>query len=198
MCIRDRTVTVENTVDRSNVIRMGFMLVAISALAIVYSVLSPKNPLQTVGRILAPVSKLAKPAVVRITDVNPGDTNVFFGDQLEVTAEINGRHEPGDVRLLFSTKDGQLMNVSVPMQQGESKTQYVGRLSTGSAGIQTPLTYWIEARDGLSPEYSVNVRTNPSISINQVTIVPPKYTRCLLYTSPSPRDATLSRMPSSA
>ena len=36
------------------------------------------------------------------------------------------------------------------------------------------------------------------------TEVPPtegafgKYLRCLLYTSPSPRDATLSRMPSSA
>lgn len=172
-----QTVTLENAVDRSNVIRMGFMLVAISALAIVYSVLSPKNPLQTVRRILAPASKMTKPAVVRITDVTPGDTDVFFGDQLEVTAEVNGRHEPGDVRLLFSTKDGQLMNVSVPMQPGDSKTQYVGTLSTGSAGIQTPLTYWLEARDGRSPDFDVNVRTNPSISISQVTITPPTYTR---------------------
>ena len=29
-------------------------------------------------------------------------------------------------------------------------------------------------------------------------IPPPQYDDCLLYTSPSPRDATLSRMPSSA
>ena len=29
-------------------------------------------------------------------------------------------------------------------------------------------------------------------------LIPPKFTPCLLYTSPSPRDATLSRMPSSA
>ena len=29
-------------------------------------------------------------------------------------------------------------------------------------------------------------------------VLVPKYSNCLLYTSPSPRDATLSRMPSSA
>eukprot|EP00657_Telonema_sp_P-1_P004207 TRINITY_DN19724_c0_g1_i1.p1 TRINITY_DN19724_c0_g1~~TRINITY_DN19724_c0_g1_i1.p1 ORF type:complete len:110 (+),score=22.11 TRINITY_DN19724_c0_g1_i1:110-439(+) len=34
-------------------------------------------------------------------------------------------------------------------------------------------------------------------SVDQITIIPPIYT-CLLYTSPSPRDRTRSRMPSSA
>ena len=60
-----KSVSLENTVDRSNVIRMGFILVALAAIAIVYSVLSPKNPLQTVSRVMAPTAKIAKPAVVR-------------------------------------------------------------------------------------------------------------------------------------
>ena len=34
--------------------------------------------------------------------------------------------------------------------------------------------------------------------ISYATYVKDRYTGCLLYTSPSPRDATLSRMPSSA
>ena len=34
--------------------------------------------------------------------------------------------------------------------------------------------------------------------IKSLSKKPARYTHCLLYTSPSPRDATLSRMPSSA
>ena len=172
-----KSVSVDNMVDRSNIIRMGFTLVAIFSLAIVYSVLSPKNPLQTVARILAPTAKISKPAVVRIINVTPGDTDVFFGDQLQVTAEIRGRHEPEDVRMYFSTVDGQMKDVAVAMQPGTKKTEYVGKLTTGPAGIQSPLTYWIEARDGRTPDFDVNVRTNPAISINQITITPPEYTR---------------------
>ena len=38
----------------------------------------------------------------------------------------------------------------------------------------------------------------PNFSIFDNWIHEPSYLTCLLYTSPSPRDATLSRMPSSA
>ena len=37
-----------------------------------------------------------------------------------------------------------------------------------------------------------------SLVIDQAPLSPEDYSFCLLYTSPSPRDATLSRMPSSA
>ena len=45
--------------------------------------------------------------------------------------------------------------------------------------------------EGESNLYVINVGTRGSVSI-------PLCQTCLLYTSPSPRDATLSRMPSSA
>ena len=38
----------------------------------------------------------------------------------------------------------------------------------------------------------------PGVSVISLSEVAAKYNVCLLYTSPSPRDATLSRMPSSA
>ena len=37
-----------------------------------------------------------------------------------------------------------------------------------------------------------------AIRKNNIEIVSPRYNDCLLYTSPSPRDGLLSRMPSSA
>ena len=42
---------------------------------------------------------------------------------------------------------------------------------------------------------SFMLRTEPKTSSHEKFV---QYTNCLLYTSPSPRDATLSRMPSSA
>ena len=74
------TVPEDATVDRSNVIRVGFILVAIAVATVAYMMLSPKNPFQTVGRILAPTAKIAKPAIVQISEVDPGDASVFFGD----------------------------------------------------------------------------------------------------------------------
>ena len=46
-----------------------------------------------------------------------------------------------------------------------------------------------EIRDAFGTEYSMNAI---------IARYPKPYVACLLYTSPSPRDATLSRMPSSA
>ena len=45
-----------------------------------------------------------------------------------------------------------------------------------------------------TPDYRADVNTATSNGIKVIT----NNTPCLLYTSPSPRDATLSRMPSSA
>ena len=56
----------------------------------------------------------------------------------------------------------------------------------------------VEHINGLSPVISIEQKTtgrNPRSTVGTITEV---YDFCLLYTSPSPRDATLSRMPSSA
>ena len=49
--------------------------------------------------------------------------------------------------------------------------------------------------EGFSDLYSLLYHTHPPTQIVQVG---DPFSVCLLYTSPSPRDATLSRMPSSA
>ena len=167
----------DSTVDRSVLIRTGLVLVAVVIAAIGYKVLSPKDPMQTVYRLLWPGSKISKPAVVQILDVEPGDTQVFFGDQLNVTARVRGKHESSDVRILFSTDDGQRIDVPIVMTGDDSGMRYSGIISTGSSGIQQSLKYKVVARDGISPEYRVAVRTNPTIAVKKVDIVPPKYTR---------------------
>ena len=171
------SVPADASVDQSKLIRLGFILIGLTVFAVGYKMLSPKDPLQTVGRIFAPPAKIAKPAVVRIEDVEPGDTEVFFGQPLNVTAVIRGRHRPEDVRLVYSTIDGQLKNQSIPMSPDGAPNHYRAELSMAAGGIQSSLTYRVEARDGLSPDYEVSVRPNPSMAIESLVLTPPAYTQ---------------------
>ena len=54
------------------------------------------------------------------------------------------------------------------------------------------ITGWIDMLD------TYNLVRNSLILGEELLFIISRYTPCLLYTSPSPRDATLSRMPSSA
>ena len=106
----------------------------------------------------------------------PGNTEVFFGDVLPITAEIRGPHDPHDVQLIYSTDDGQHTNVPVPMNSA-GPYRYEIDLKTSGSGIQQNLRYKIVARDGESPWYSVKVKPFPAVSINSLKLVPPKYTK---------------------
>jgi hypothetical protein len=167
----------DNTIDRSQLIRVGFILVGLMVFAVAYKLISPRDPLQTVQRILFPGHALAKPASVQISDVTPGNASVFFGDSLQVTARVKGPHRPEDVHLLVSSQDGQITDLSIPMAIDETGRSYLGLISPGEGGIQQALSYRIAARDGVSPEFDVLVKANPSIAIETIELTPPAYTR---------------------
>ena len=172
-------VSIDSAVDKSNVIRIGFVLATLVAAAMGYIILSPKSPLPTIQRIIAPGSRVSQPSAVSIREVEPGDTHVFFGDRLEVSARIVGKHDPEDVRLVYSTFDSQTVDAVISMEYTGANGIYTSILETGAAGIQQPLHYRIEAADGRSPEFRVDVRPNPSISVNSIDITPPAYTDLL-------------------
>ncbi len=171
------TVPSDATVDRSKLIQLGFVLIALMVFGVGYKMLSPKDPLQTFGRVLAPGAKIAKPAVVKILEVQPGDAKVFFGDTLEVTAIVRGSHQPQDVKIEFSTLDGQLTNQSLPMRPDGDGNRYRADLSVAGGGIQQSLTYRVVARDGASPDFRVSVQPNPTIAVESIVLRPPAYSK---------------------
>ncbi len=164
------------TVDRSKLIRLGFILIGLVVVGIVYQILSPKDAFQTIGRVLAPNAKIAKPAVVKISDVTPGDSTVFFGEQVEITAVIQGRFQPDDVKIEYSTKDGQLIDQVVPMVAEETGNRYQAMLPGFGNGIQQSLTYRVVAQDGASPYFDITVQPNPTIAVESLVLMPPSYT----------------------
>ena len=170
------TISPDATVDKSNVIRTGFVLVGLVALTIGYAIFSPKSPLPTIMRVLAPGAKISKPAAVMIQEVIPGDADVFFGDRPQVTAKVYGKVPNDEVRLVYSTTDSQIVDAVIAMEKTGANGTYQAVLSPGAAGIQQPINYRVEAGDGVSPVYSIDVRPNPSVSIESIKITPPNYT----------------------
>ena len=178
------SVPADSSVDRSKLIRLGFWLVGVTAAFIIYFMLSPKNPFQTLNRILFPGADLAKPAVVTISEVTPGTVSVFFGDQVEITAKVYGQHSPEDVKLVYSTDDGrQSGQVMIMEPDPTTPRQYKIDLTKNTGGLRESLEYEIIARDGQSGKFEINVAPRPAITIDSIQIIPPKYTKLKPHTT---------------
>ena len=174
-------VSLESVVDRSAILRLGYVLVAIVAVCALYRVLSPKDPLASAGRVLLPWADIPVPSRVRILDLEPGKTAVARGEQLDVSAEILGLDEQEPVRLRYSTADQQIVGQEILMTASSGGSRYEGRLPAAispgdSGGIQQDLTYWLEAGDARSPRYQVTVFARPTLIVQRVRYDYPDYT----------------------
>src|SRR5690606_37529387 len=63
-----RSAPVDTAVDRSGLIRVGYLLIGVFAVTALYMVLSPKDLLATVGRVVYPLADIRPPLRVTIDD----------------------------------------------------------------------------------------------------------------------------------
>ncbi len=167
----------DHLVDYTKAIRMGYVLAALAVLFGLYTVLSPKNPLQTAARVVMPWSDIARPSRVKIVEVDPGDTAIYQGEQLEVTAKIHDLGESDQVQLVYSTRDGQLVDQTIPLTPAEEGFLYTATISPSQSGIQQDLYYRIEAGDAVTRDFEVTAMEAPSIDVATVTYDYPDYTQ---------------------
>jgi len=170
-------VAVETAVDRSRLIRVGYVLAGVLFVCGLYVILSPKDAFRTVSRVAAPWAEIARPARVDITDVLPGDAQVYQGQTQAVSCQIRGISHGDAVTLLFSTADGQLIGQEVAMHVTEGGLRYTCSLPPGENGIQQNLVYRIRAGDALTRPYELDVSPAPTILVEQVEYVYPAYTQ---------------------
>lgn len=176
---RLQEVPLETVVDRSAIVKLGYILAAVVALCTVYRVLSPKDFLTSASRVLAPWSDTPVPSRVDILDITPGDTAVARGDRLEVTAEVLGLKEDETVHLVYSTKDQQIVDQQIPMSRSNGGIRFSAELpghTSEQAGIEQPLEYWIAAGDARSSRYDITVFARPTLVVQKVRYDFPDYT----------------------
>lgn len=170
-------VPIDSAVDRSPIIKLGYALIAITAVWVAYIFLSPKDPLQTLQRIALPFSSIQRPAQVDITDVTPGNVEVFRGQTVEVRAKVAGLKEDALPAIEFSTLDGQLSNQQIIMREDGVAGYFVGVLASSENGIQQDLEYRIVAGDAISHPYEVHAVEAPHIVVDHIEYDFPSYTR---------------------
>ena len=140
-----------------------------------------------------PRSKTAATATISLNDINVGTTNDSTTKYLKLRSGL----------VCVGSAENTTYRFSVPDDIISTRVVDVG--GTSFAQFDEPIT--IHEGTYLQRVYRVDssvdqrfIIDSPNIdsSTIRVFVSGPADTTCLLYTSPSPRDATLSRMPSSA
>ena len=175
-------VQVEAAVDRSRLVHIGYALLAIVGLFAAYFLFSPKNPWDTIGRVMLPWADIQVPTRVEIQDIQPGNRSVYRGETVEVSAEIKGLKEDEAVRVVYSTADHESVNQPVAMYLPHDRFRHVAKIPAPSdaagqdSGVQQNIEYHIEAGDAISPTYHLTAVTAPTIALESVDYQYPDYT----------------------
>ena len=170
------TIPAETVVDRINVIRLGYVLIAVLAIAAVYLLVSPKNPLTSAARFLLPWANIDAPTRVVISDVKPKDHIAFHGDRVTISAEVKGLSDAEPVRLFYTTADGQSVDSAVTLEIPEGSYRYECVFPADELGLQQDLTYYLAAGDAKTPTFNIAVRVAPTIRVKSTRLEYPAYT----------------------
>jgi hypothetical protein len=169
-------VPVESTVDRGRLLRIGYVLIGVLAVAALYKVFSPKDIFPSVGRVLAPWADIAPVTRVRIKNVKPGDGEAVLLSQVRVSAEVSGLAEDEQVKLIYSTLDKQVVDVEIPMYLEAGERAHRCLLPEEKAGLGQDVAYRIEAGDCVTRTYRITAVAAPTIRVTSIEYEYPAYT----------------------
>ena len=182
-----RDVNIDLAVDRTKLIRVGYVVVALMVLFAVYTIVSPKDVFQTVRRVAAPWAHIARPSRVSISDVRVGaleqplDTPVelVFGDQPTISARIQGVRAEESVTLYYSTLDRQTVDRAVQMEPGDAEQRFECQIppKEDKSGLQQNVEYSIRAGDAELTGLKLLVSPTPTIVVEEISYDCPAYTR---------------------
>lgn len=171
----------DTSLDRSRIVRLGYLLLAIVVGMGLYTVLSPKNLFVSAARIAAPWSDLSAPTRVSIADLAPGDKEVSQGDAVEISARVLGLDAEEPVELVYTTADGRARDARLTMTPDQSGVRYRAKLPAGGSdaavlGLQSGVAYRIEAGDARTEQFELRVLASPTIAPVAINYDYPDYT----------------------
>lgn len=168
-------VQIETAVDRTGVVRLGYLLIVTLTVCCLYFVLSPKSVFSSVGRVIWPWADIKAPSRVSIEDVRPGDALAYHGDTVTVSAEVVDIREDESVWLYYSTADGQIVERPVRMSPRKSGFRHQGQLPAGGPGLQQDVEYYLAAGDCRTRRFRIDVQVAPTIVVEKVRYDYPDY-----------------------
>ena len=168
-------VRVESAIDRSKLIKIGYVLLGAVVLCGLYKALSPKDPFPSLTRLALPWSDIRPPTRVTLEDITPGDKTVYRGAGVSISAALSGLGDDDVVELIYTTDDRQTVDQVIEMRL--ERNRYVVDFSAASGGVQQSFTYRVSAGDAHSKPYQIEVIAAPAIEIDRIEYEYPQYTQ---------------------
>lgn len=166
----------ETVIDRSHLIKAGYVLMTVVAVCCMYTLFSPKSPFRSAGRMFVPWADVDAPTRVAFADVIPGSRRAFHDEFIDVSVLVQGIDQEEPVTLYYSTADGQSVDMPLAMTRPEDGFRHQATLPPGTAGIQQDIEYYIAAGDARTRTYSIDVESAPAIIVDRVDYDYPDYT----------------------
>ncbi len=159
-------VEADQVVSLKGVIQALWGLTAITAILGVAAVLDAHQTSVLLRRFWAPNASISATELVEV----PGDLVVARGEPLKITAQMEG----SAVRqaTLFLEPDGSDSQSVTLLPKGDEAKLFSHRIRA----VNAPLRYRLQAGDGRTPWYSVEVADRPKLGKVEITVIPPAYT----------------------
>ena len=146
-----------------------------------YVVATPKNSLQTVARLAAPIASIDPARRVTIEEVLPGDIDAIAGRAVAVSASVDGIKDDEEVICVWDLASGRKSSVlSIDSDSGRHQGEiWIPHSASGS------VRYTIAAGDAEAGPFRLRVQDLPVVALESVRYEPPAYTRQPPHTSSS-------------
>ncbi|HLA85027.1 MAG TPA: hypothetical protein VJL29_09545, partial [Thermoguttaceae bacterium] len=159
--------------------RSAMWLGALVCLMAVLVVALPELARTEWSRFASPTDDVPPFSTIRF-DVNPGDTDVLYGGDVEISAAVEGAAVE-QVELALS-REGEA-DETLPMFRRQD-----GRWQTVLSRVTAPTGYVLRAHGARTRRFAIRVITVPRIEDVRVRVTPPAYTRLAPYEGPLPRE----------
>ena len=177
-------VRVETAVDRSEMVRIGYALASLVVIGGMYSLLSPKDPWQSVRRVVMPWANIDRPSRVEIGELRVDDVvcavgepvSAYLGQVARVSVIVRGVEPDEEVVLNYTTADRQTVDQPVAMLAAVSGSRYEAVVPQEEAGLQQDIVFRIEAGDAVTGNYQLNLLAAPHFVIDSIAYDYPAYT----------------------
>jgi collagen type III alpha len=171
------TIEIDHAIDRSRLVKLATALAVIVFCGAIYKVFSPKDPIRSMARVVAPWADWSAPTRVNIAEIMPGNSQEFIGQRTKVSCRVTGLWSGEAPTLTYSTADGQEVDRKLSLIKADEANRYYVELPDTSGGLQQDLIYSLSAGDAQTRPFTLKVVTVPAIIVDRVKYKYPAYTQ---------------------
>ena len=173
---------IQDGIDNRSLSQWGYSGLAALVLIAIYFAWMPQPSLQTIHRIVIPWDTVARPSEITINNIFPGDIEAYYGDAVQITAEVNGLDDHESVRLFYRAVNGSSTGQHILMTPRSGTSIFTATIADNKPGIQQSMQYWIVAgeptkRTAQSSTFQITAIAAPNIQIQSIQYTYPAYTQ---------------------